>query len=123
MFNSKNFNHLFNLINNLLFFICGCVGLSQVHSHQENISNIILSIHMILVSIILTYYEINTNRISHFYYGLVYVWNGILLFGLYKIGISIGIISIVNGFINWGMHIFYKDSEDSSLLENSSNSV
>ena len=122
MFNSQNFCHLFNLINNLLFFICGCVVLSQVHSHTEIISNVILSIHIILVSLVLTYYEVkNSNyienkRILYFYYGLTYLWNGLLLFGLYDVGIAIGIISVVNGIFNFGIYIISDDTE-SNLVE------
>lgn len=123
MFNTKNFIHLFNLINNLLFFICGCVVLSEVHEHEEHVSNIILSIHFILLSFILFYYDFKNyenERIPNNYLGLIYLWNGILLFGMYKIGISIAIISILNGILNLCFYMFR--SEDSNI-EDSSNSL
>jgi len=124
MFNTKNFIHLFNLINNLLFFICGCVVLSEVHEHKENVSNIILSIHIILLSFILFYYDFknyDNEKIPNNYLGLIYLWNGILLFGLYKIGISIAIISILNGILNICFYIF--SSDNPNIIEESSSSL
>ena len=116
MFDITNFNHLFNIINNLLFFICGCIVLTKVE--PKDVSNIIISLHIIIVSIILTIYEfkhdlLKNYGISPFIFSMIiYSWNGLLIMGLYKIGLSIGIFSVINSIFNLLMYFCYKDKLD-----------
>ena len=44
----------------------------------------------------------------------IYLWNGLLIMGLYKIGLSIGIFSIVNSIFNLLMFVFHKEPLDLS---------
>ena len=126
MFELTRWIRLITLLNYLFFITSGIIGLSIFETNCY--SNLPLSIHIILVGLIMIYYELYkenqdekelyVNRI------ICLIWNGFLIMAMNKIILGFAIYSIITGIINslYYVLVIYQ-TNDSLLVESTINTV
>ena len=125
MFELTKWIRLLTLLNYLFFITSGIIGLSKFEANCY--SNLPLSIHILLVGSIMTYYEINKenqdekelyiNRI------LCSIWNGFLIMAMNKIILGFAIYSIVVGIVNSLYYILVVYQNNDYLVDSTTDTV
>ena len=122
MFDLERVVRLLNIISYLSLFIGGCVGVSEIESGYDNITEILVCVMAFSTTPIFLYLEwvnIYKTRIEYIdiMRGIAFIIFGILFIGITRVTTGFGILSIIVGLCNFFFRIF-RENPDEQLLNN-----
>ena len=110
-----------------LLTIISCISMmgASISGFISNscITEIILSVHTLIIGIMLFYYEFfNKNKIKEWFYNeLIFrttmlTWNNLLILGINNVCLGLGIFNVVIGIVNGIYYILNKHNIDNEYL-------
>lgn len=118
MFEVKNILRLLTIISALLMISAGVTSFIINHC----VSDIIIGIHIILIGILIFYYEFfNQNNVkkwfhNHYIFRLIMlIWNNFLILGINKVTLGFGIYGIIIGIANGIYYLINKNEEEEEI--------
>ena len=102
------------------FFMIGSAFCGFIQ--HDCVTEVIVSIHILLVGILIFYYEFfNQNKIKEWFHNhfifrtIILVWNNILILGINNITLGFGIYGIIIGASN-GLYFLINDKDENQEL-------
>ena len=104
MFDTKNLLRILSVILSIGFSISGITGFNEI-SKNFILSNLMLSLHSIFMFFFSLYFEFsekldNNGKDDYFVRGILYTYSSILILGISKVSLGIGIYGIIIGVCN-----------------------
>ena len=114
MFDTKNLLRILSVILSIGFSISGITGFNEI-SKNFILSNLMLSLHSIFMFFFSLYFEFsekldNNGKDDYFVRGILYTYSSILILGISKVSLGIGIYGIIIGVCNLINYYINKDT-------------